>query len=547
MRFGESALCFGNEDEEADQETPQQSIVDFAFSPDGSAFAVLTSDQSYSIRHTSKPTEVILSSKLLEDPSTPAGGLTGVSFLADKDAKPTALVVTSKRGTHVRIVPLRRGAEERDTSISFVLPASSDVQPALHFSHHAYSQFSTTLYLSSSLRGSLFAFRLSFAPRASILSSSHSSDAAFLASLPSEAPGVSDVRLEHVSEVPTSDPVLGFALDDGHLVKTSEGQDAMGALVMHPKGIHQVLFVRQQEAVHGGREEVDLEDLGAGGRRMSLESSIHVSSEVEVVIDEADTVPMGMMEIKVDTNGEEEGESALETGPAESMGRERRGSSSLSIKREPSITPIEEEPPVLPTPSAEQPAVALSQDTPTTEFVTSPTIPSVEPSADSPPTASAATPLAQREIKLSGSAVNAAIRSMKAKNKGSAASPTPTSPVSERAIKLESPSPAPALSLPETQPQPQQVKSPAVASSSKNDPIANAWATGVPVPKKSKKEEANAELLKELRKLEEGLPAKIAKLVGNEMEKHGESALLSSVELKLTPSTPQLNAQRRSA
>lgn len=490
-----------------------QAIIDFAFSPDGSAFVVLTSDRSYSIRSTAAPTEVIRTAKLLDDASTPAAALTGISFVADKAAKPTALAVTSKRGTYVRIVPLARSAksEKGDASISFLLPSSSDIAPSLHFSHHAYAQSSNILYLSSSLRGSLFAFRLAFSPRASVLSSSASDDATFFASS-TLSEDVCDVKIEHVSEVPTEEPVLGFALDASQaaLKSPKDWQDTMGALVMHPGGIHQVLFVQQKEASSAEAAE-DPEEHGAGSRRMSLESSIHVSSEVEVVVDEAD--PMAL-EVKVGGAGMH-GDTALETGPAESLTpstRERRGSMSLNIKREPSITPIEEEPPTLPTPSGEQPIAPENDNSPT-----------VDDEADASSTVPNATPLNNREIKLSGSAVNAAIRSMKAKNKpSSAASPDPSSPVSERVIKVESPSPAPALSLAEPQPQPPAVAQSPVASTSKSgDPIANAWATGVAPAKKSKKEEANAELLKELRKMDEGLPAKIAKLVGKELEKHG--------------------------
>lgn len=279
--------------------------------------------------------------------------------------------------------------------------------------------------------------------------------------------------MRHVLEVPTEGRVLDFVLDaEGTEEEEEEGR--MGALVLHEGGVHQVSFDLPRPSSAGEGEQGDGEQgegvgeegevLGAEApRRMSLESAIHVREEVRVTVDEADPL-------------------------AGSAGGEVNG------VRDQVCEPIEEETPAAVEITNANTDLAVEEtekplDSPSLEaFLTSPTTPSSPSIPIHPPSAAAA--LADKPdstIKLSGSAVNAAIRSMK-KNKGST---------------------SPATSL---------------STSTSRDPIANAWATGVPPSKKEKeksRKEGNEEVLRELKKLEEGLPARIAKAVGKEMEKHG--------------------------
>lgn len=506
--LGKGAQCgavsrLGMRDEwsvDADARTlPAQPIVDVSFSPDGSVFVVLTSDHGYAIRSTAAPTEIILSGKLPS--STPARGpaaLSGISFLAAPNAHPTALVITSLRGTVVHLVPLHRGAgAETSSTISLVLSSSSTTAPSSHFSHHAYHQPSQTLYLSSSLRGSFFALRLSLAPLASV---GTEDDATFFATAASEG-AESQVKIQHVVEVSTGEPVLGFVLDDS----VGEEAETMGALVLHPNGVHQVMFERPRlVAVDGGPEEGIGEDVQGeqeeekseeereekeqGQGMVGLESSILVSSEVAVAIDEADPVAATLLGEEVGAAvGDEEAPAVSEDTVAE---------------RKSSITP----PPVV---EEAAPSVAIPEST--------------------TPLAPLASPTRSGDIKLSGSAVNAAIRSMKKhKDKSTSAAGGSASPTRERGVKQEEPPSS--LAQAHTHAVPALIAGQATSASAPtatkgtNDAVANAWATGVaPAGKKgSKKDELHAEVLRELKKVEEGLPGKVAAVVKGEMEKYGE-------------------------
>lgn len=403
-----------------------QAIVDFAFSPDGSAIALLTSDGTYSLRRTDDLNEIIQTDTVAEM----IGELSSIVFLADPSARPTALAISSHHGTFLRIVPLHR-TSNGDSTLEFVLPGSPD--DSTHFGHMAYHSPTSTLFVSNSLRGSLFTFQIAFDPLDALQSNEADDDAAFFAIRPVQGT-TRPPRIEHVLEIPTPDPIIGFSLDD------SKDDDTLSALVVHPAGIHQITFNHSRQVAAKEPEN---------GRRMSLESSIFVESEVEVKVDEADTNPLVVP--------------------------------SPSVQRRPSISAIEED--LVAEERAERGEVPTEDLGEVHE----------ESVVETKSVVELASPKIVTPVKLAGPVVNAAVKSMKEK-KGKAAA-------QERAIKVESPS-----------------------ASAEAERIANMWATGgagAGAGKKGAKAEANAEVLKEIKKLEESLPAKVGKLFASEMDKQG--------------------------
>lgn len=199
---------------------------------------------------------------------------------------------------------------------------------------------------------------------------------------------------------------------------------------------------------------------------MSLESSILVESEVEVIVSEADPVALVV-----------------------SMDR------SPSILRRPSVGAIGED--LAEEERAERGEVPTEKETGDLGEVREEPVAETKPIELSPPKIVTL-------VKLAGPVVNAAVKSMKEK-KGKAAA-------QERAIKVESPT-----------------------ASSEAERIANMWATGGAggAGKKGAKAESNAEVLKEIKKLEESLPTKVGKLFASEMDKQGEVLLAGCLCLSL--------------
>ncbi|KAK4695398.1 hypothetical protein P7C70_g8556, partial [Phenoliferia sp. Uapishka_3] len=406
-------------------------ICDMTFSPDGTALAVLSTDHTYTIRHTEEPYGVVRTERLPFGPNT----LSCLTFLSSPHSRPTALAVSSNLGTVVHILPLSPSTR---ASPSYSIPAiefvgKGDTDSSLNFGHMAYHSGSSTLFISNSIRGSLFAFRLAF---------DHSPEedeaeddvgllalhASTLQPAASRAPWI-----DHLTEIATPEPVLSFILDD-----TAGDEKHLAALCCHPAGVHSLEFRHNRCEANGARAAVS-DPL----RRMSLEGSILVSSEVVVAVD----VPA----------------------PGDVILTRAR---SMSIKREPTVDEVPEE-------DLNSPTEATAPEVPASE------------SSQTPATTTSA------PIKLSGPVVNAAIKSMKGKG-----ARTPTDEA--RTIKLESPSPS-------------------------ADPVANAWATGnaggLAAGKKGKggyHSDGSAEVVREIKKLEESLPAKIGKVLQREMDKQAQ-------------------------
>ncbi|KAL8281317.1 hypothetical protein RQP46_006351 [Phenoliferia psychrophenolica] len=411
-------------------------IVDMAFSPDGTAFAILSADHTYTIRHTHEPCEAVVESAPLPFPKSTAHELSCLAFVAAPGARPTALAVSSKRGTVVHFVPLGPTRVE-DDDVRQQTPAIefrySAEDPSLNFGHMSYHAPSSTLFVSSSLRGSLFSLRLSF-PSLPFLPQTDD-DVGLLSLPPSPSPALSSLlpHITHLTEIPTPEPVLSFILDDTSPDPTLP-KKLLSAVACHPAGVHSIAFrharVDTGLLVPGGGD-------GDGSRRMSLEGSIHVQSEVVVEVDAP--------------------------APGDVLLTRSR---SVSIKREPTVDIIEEElEPSLATPAAAAVEVAVVPEVPAAP------IPSASPS------------------KKNG------------KGKGGARSPKDK----DVDVKTE-------------------------------DIVANAWATGSAAGAGGKKkggggggggastsgESSSVEVVRELKKLEESLPLKIAKIVQQEMDKHAQ-------------------------
>ncbi|GAA5861626.1 hypothetical protein JCM1840_005212 [Sporobolomyces johnsonii] len=484
---GQAAMCG---ETVSDTARGEQAIVDFAFSPDGSAFAVLTSDANYSIRSTAAPSETLLSGALPSSSSSPSS----IAFLADAaQPLPTALAISSAQGTHIALVPLvGTGSGVAAATIELNLPAEpSPALAELNFSHLAYHQQTNTLLVSSSLRGSLFAFRLAF-NHAGLPVEAPADDAAFFAALGSrptprpDSPWSADedalplaLRIDHVLETPTPSPVLNFALDAvPHSSPSSQAQletgpfggpmpaavqkVPFGALVLHPGGIHHVALSAEKPRAYsasrrrstfavapadavgspdldaGGRttetEQDEFEAAMAAGRRMSLEGSIYVSSEVEVVVEELDDVDR----------------------------EAQRRASQVQFDFDEAADDK---------PSVDEPAAGdLANALPTGE--------------------------GRKDIKLAGPVVNAAIRSMKA----SKAAPRPL--------------PAPFEVSPasgDASPQRPRPHSPVMTPA----PLATSPSRS-PHPRADK----TSDVLRELRRIENAVPNRIEKVVARELEKH---------------------------
>ncbi|GAA5989584.1 hypothetical protein JCM11641_002755 [Rhodosporidiobolus odoratus] len=269
--------------------------------------------------------------------------------LASATAHPVALAISTRRGTVIHLVPLSGpGAlpAQAVTSIAFPSPPSpSTSSQADHHAQLAYHAETQGLIGSSAVRGSLFAFRLAFPPlsaQTSVDNVAQGTNEEYLAATLARIPAndANAIRVEWVLETPTSSgEVLGFVLDplpapastsaaggegeEGGLptAVSAAGKTSYEVLVSHPGGIDLVTLLAEKPRVYavpppadspspvghgdldagearGGEEELhgmgeeeegdEWERAMAQGRRMSLEGSIYVESEVVVHVDERD-------------------------------------------------------------------------------------------------------------------------------------------------------------------------------------------------------------------------------------------------------------------
>ncbi|KAM0787142.1 hypothetical protein ACM66B_006393 [Microbotryomycetes sp. NB124-2] len=302
-------------------------VVDIDFSPDGTAFAALTMDGQVMICSTANPRDVLVTRKSIvaDKPAT------AVRLLANHTCRPSALALLSDEGRHGQLVSLHQIKDARQpATIEFLSPGDADA----NFGTCAYHRPSNSLYWSSSVRGSLFAFKLAYPESDHALSSEAKDDADFLKLLQTTCTvDGRPPRIDHVVEIPSPAPVVSFALEDG----ASAEDDTFSALIAHPGGIHQIHFKQPRVPVtsasaSGTESDSDFADDEAhidSGRRMSLESAIHVSSEVEIAVDEIDPVA--------------ESVSIPDTPALPALGLSQTMLAAVSV--EPAVSPVAEEPP----------------------------------------------------------------------------------------------------------------------------------------------------------------------------------------------------------
>ncbi|GAA6057937.1 hypothetical protein JCM3770_004443 [Rhodotorula araucariae] len=261
------------------------SIADAAYSADGSTFAILAQDGQYTLYSTERLDVVHAGSVAIPDEGK-ADQLALLASAESADGLPAALAISSQRGTHISLVTLADPVEP--AVIKFTAPPGMEHL----WGQMAYHTPAQSLLVAHSLRGSLYAFRLAF----------------------SETGGV---RIEHVLEHPTPEPLISFVIDtlpsvDPHAQSSEDSADlppgvraapaakvAFGALLLHPRGVSHLglsawrprpaatALATASAAASDGGSEPDLAALA--GRRMSLEGSIYVSSEVSVQVDDPET------------------------------------------------------------------------------------------------------------------------------------------------------------------------------------------------------------------------------------------------------------------
>ncbi|GAA5831641.1 hypothetical protein JCM11251_000778 [Rhodosporidiobolus azoricus] len=386
-------------------------VMDLAFCPDGSAYVVVRSDGTYYVERTFGATASIVHAKIplpaSASSATTGGSSSGTSstvtpapvlaslgtaeetetkapqpsevcfvFPRTGPSRPVYLAVSFSRGTEVVVFPLSRSPlpGEAVTSLSFPAPTSSSTigeTEKTHYGQLAYHPETQSLVVSSSLRGSFWAYRLAFPSLAAIdpATDAAGDDATIISAECSSLDGPRPVRIDHVLETPLlSGPIVSFALspsttsstesasstalttslDNKYLPPTAvaaAGKTPFDVLVTHLKGIDlvQVVAEKPREYASASRsaaggvtpsiagsfafgntnpfgvaqvnghdhafdgrlpadpdrdhehndlytdEDADEFDRAmAAGRRMSLEGSIYVSSEVEVCVEEPD-------------------------------------------------------------------------------------------------------------------------------------------------------------------------------------------------------------------------------------------------------------------
>lgn len=304
-------------------------IVDVAFSPDAVYAAVLTTESvvTFQLDNSSAQKKTKLEDVLPEGSAhlaeqaafvSPAPeGMHAITSPEGIPARPLGLAISSAHGTKIHILPVH--IQNGRLSLATTATVQIDVAPPraagdvpFQYGQVAYHIKTQSLVVSHSLRGSLFTLRLAFV----------------------EGPdGEPLIRINHVLEHPTPEPILSFTLDsmtttaayslsgDQQQQQVPEGVRAAskiryGALAIHPGGVHHIALIAEQPrhyvetAPKHRSHDSDTSSDGEGGpRRMSLEGSIHVSSEVEVTVEEIDVVEV----VGAGAEGVKAGENVVQT------------------------------------------------------------------------------------------------------------------------------------------------------------------------------------------------------------------------------------------
>lgn len=426
-------------------------IVDVAFSPDAAYAAVLMTKSVVTFQLDNSGAQ----KKLALDEILPYGvEADQVAFVtpaaeatnphdAPRRRQPLGLAISSAYGTRISVIPTQSQEDGRlslatsPTAEIEMAPPTSSEHADLLFGQMEYHEKTQSLVMSHSLRGSLFTFRLAFVVEGT-------------------PDGWPLIRVNHVLEHPTPAPVLSFTLDslpaaDPHAAASEtdlpEGVRAAskiryGALVVHPGGVHHVALIAEQPRQYATKvaskeplsHDSDTSSDGEGqfARRMSLEGSIQVSSEVEVTVEEIQVVELEVEDdevvvqtvlIAASVDEPEDEEDDLDQNPTTAEGTPRGSTTAMPAVSSPCR------------PSAEPALGDLSNGLPAAST------PIAELSSAEAAAASSSG-LGLADVKLSGPLVNAAIRNMKATRSGSpaAANSTPLGPAPTAGAQRNGPS-----------------------------------------------------------------------------------------------------------
>jgi len=297
-------------------------VIAFAFSPDGSAFAFVTSDNMLTVRQTSKPHWTIMGGQLSQN----GGPISRLEFLSTPQGVIKGFLISKKHGTRVEAVQL---SEISDVVIAINLQApepQDDNEKALPcFGHVVWQKQYSTILLSNSLRGSIFAFHVNFCE-----SSSNEDEMMLLKPMPTTGGGVEGnhrvtahqeddssyiervaatrqsskmqrsrsnswvasrtMFVDHISEVASPDPIISFVLDEGMRPAPGPSSSDCSIFNLHPKGIHQLYLPKA--VIHHRRPSTDTDDQLAPtvppARSLSLAGEILVDVQVEQEVAQAE-------------------------------------------------------------------------------------------------------------------------------------------------------------------------------------------------------------------------------------------------------------------
>ncbi|KAH8919335.1 hypothetical protein BT69DRAFT_500375 [Atractiella rhizophila] len=270
------------------------------FSPDGTLLAVYTDDGFLSIRESDHPERVVFQSK--HKLASPASSITGVEFLNAPGCHPRYISISRNNGTKVEVFELPNLLQsilQVNFTASQVAGTSLpplDMATSL-FCHTSFRSNVSTLFISNSLRASVFAFHVQFPKSSEFEKESNRTDADFIKQLVQQRPEASPLSpgilptpfVDYVVEIPTVETVISFALDEVPASQERDDGAPISLFLSHPKGINQLYIDRAVvDPKYQPEQKAETEDEEGAGymtRRMSLESSIQVQVETEVAVD----------------------------------------------------------------------------------------------------------------------------------------------------------------------------------------------------------------------------------------------------------------------
>lgn len=289
-------------------------VMAFAFSPDGSAFAFVTRDNMLTVRQTCKPHWIIMGGQLPSSESP----ITRLDFLSTPHGLIKGFLLTKRSGTRVEVVQLSE-ISEVIIGITLQPPASTQADNLPCFGHVVWQTQYSTILVSNSVRGSIFAFHVNFCelpteeensllrPMANIdngRSAPQEDDASFIERVAASRQSSQMQRsrsnswvasctpfVDHISEVPSPDPIISFVLDEGLRPAPGPSSSNCSTFNLHPKGIHQ-LYLPKDVMIHP-------DDLNEERMSISLAPTRSLSLAGEILVDvkvEQEIAPVEVLE-----------------------------------------------------------------------------------------------------------------------------------------------------------------------------------------------------------------------------------------------------------